>query len=67
MEEVAKSIRGKNKFVFNTELKQRISLECILGFGPYQVFPFTMVLQVFASDKSTEPLPASFLLGGTLS
>ena len=63
MEDVAKNVQDKKRFVFDSKRKERISLECLLHFDPYQVLSPTAVQQLFASKKSNEPVPASFFAG----
>ena len=63
IEDVAKSVWDKKWFVFDSKRKERISLECLQHFDPQQVLPPTAVQQLFASDKSSEPVPASFFAG----
>ena len=63
MEDAAISIREMKRFVFACNSKKRESLKCLLHFDPHQVLPSTAVQQLFASDKWSEPVPASFFAG----
>ena len=63
MEDVVISIRDKERFVFDTKREKRISLNHLLHFDPYQVFHPTAMQQLFASDKSFEPVPVTFFAG----
>ena len=63
MEDVAISILDKEQFVCDTKRKERISLEHLLHFDPYQVLPPTAMQQLFASDKSFKPVPVTFFAG----
>ena len=46
--------------VFDSELKEMISLEYLLHFGLHEVIPHTAVQQLFASDKFSESVTTSF-------
>ena len=63
MEDVAISLQDMEQFVCDTKREKRISLELLLHFDPYKVLPPTVVQQLFASDKWSEPVPASFFAG----
>ena len=63
MEDVAKNVRDKKRSVSDTKRKERISLEHLLHFEPYKVFPPTALKQLFGSNQSSEPIPASFFAG----
>ena len=64
MEDVARNVRDKSPFVFDTKRRERINLEHLLHFDPYtSVLPPTAVQELFASDKWSEPVPASFFAG----
>ena len=63
MEDVAISVRDKERFVLDTKLEKRISLEHLLHFDPCKALSPTAVQQLFASDKWSEPVPASFFAG----
>ena len=63
MEDLAKTIRGKKRIVPDTKREMRISPEDLLHFNPYRVLPPTAVQQLFASDRWSEPVPASFFAG----
>ena len=47
----------------DTKREKMISLEHLLHFDPYKVFPPTAVQQVFARGKLSEPVPATFFAG----
>ena len=63
MEDLARNVRCKKKFVFDTKRKKRISLECLLHFEPYKILPPTSLQQLFPSGKWSEPVPASYFAG----
>ena len=63
MEDVARNVRNKSRFVLDIKRKEKISIEHLLHFDPYQVLPSTAVQQLFASDKWKEPVPPSFFAG----
>ena len=63
MEDVARNVRDKNPFVFDCMRKERIRVEHLLHFDPHQVVPPTAVQQLFARDRWSEPVPASFFAG----
>ena len=62
-EDVVKSIRNKKHFVSDCKRKERLRLACLLHFDPYQVFTTTALQELFASDRLSEPVPASFFAG----
>ena len=63
MEDVPRNVRCKKQVVSDCKRKERISLERLLHFDPYQVLSPTAVHQLFASDKWSEPVPSSFFAG----
>ena len=63
MEDVVNNVRKKKHFVFDTKRENRISLESLLHFDPHKVLPPTAMQQLFGSENSREPVPASFFAG----
>ena len=63
MEDVVNNVRKNKHFVFDTKREKRISLEGLLHFDPHEVLPPTAMQQLFGSEKSSEPVPASFFAG----
>ena len=63
MKDIARNIRDQKQLVFDYNRNKTISLQRLLHFDPYKVLPPTAVQQLFASDKWSEPVPASFFAG----
>ena len=63
MKDVARNVQNESRFMLDSNRKERISLEHLLHFDPYQVLSPTAVQHLFASDKLNEPVPASFFAG----